>query len=35
MPVSLAAPRLRRTPDKDKLVVLDFVADVRRLAEII
>lgn len=26
---------LRRTPDKDKLVVLDFVADVRRLAEII
>lgn len=26
---------LRRTPDKERLVVLDFVADVRRLAEII
>jgi superfamily II DNA or RNA helicase len=26
---------LRRTPEKDRLVVLDFVADVRRLAEII
>jgi superfamily II DNA or RNA helicase len=26
---------LRRTPDKDRLVVLDFVADVRRLAEIL
>ena len=26
---------LRRTPDKHRLVVLDFVADVRRLAEIV